>query len=189
MGIGLLGGVFDPPHNGHLALARAAIEELGLERLLVLVVQNPGHKAVATPADVRLLLARLAFAPLPQAEVELDRHERTVDSLEKRRPRDAYFVLGADELAGFWGWKRPERVLELVRLAVAIRPGVERADVEAAIARLPDPGRVVFFEMPETPISSSGVRSRVARGESIADLVPDAVAREIARLGLYTGAE
>ena len=86
MAIGLLGGVFDPPHVGHVALARAAVAQLELERLLVYVVADPGHKRATTPAETRLALARLAFADVPEATVELDRHARTVDSLEERKP-------------------------------------------------------------------------------------------------------
>ena len=188
MAIGILGGAFDPPHEGHVALALAAVEQLELERLLVLVVERPGHKEVAMPAGVRLALARLAFAQVPGAEVELDAHAWTVDSLEARRPRDAFFVLGADELASFWRWRRPERVLELVRLAAARRPGVPSDDLRRALARFPA-GRVVLFDMTEVPISSSEIRARVARGEDAHRLVPEAVAREIARLGLYREAE
>lgn len=187
--LGVLGGVFDPPHNGHVALARAAVEQLGLDRLLVLVVADPGHKEVETPASVRLTLARLAFSDVPGAEVELDPYPRTVDSLEARRLGEAVFILGADELAGFARWKRPERVLELVRLGVARRPGVSEEDLAAALARLPDASRVLLFDLEPIAISSSGIRERVARGEPIDGLVPQAVAREIARLGLYRGGE
>ena len=189
MALGILGGAFDPPHVGHVRLARAAIDELGLDRLLVLVVEDPGHKLVSTPADARLQLARLAFAEVPEAEVELDRHERTVDSLEERRPEDAYFLIGADELADFWSWKRPERVLELVRLAVAVRPGVSEEALEAALERFPMPGRVSFFEMEPTPVSSTEIRLRISRGESIEGLVASDVAETISRLGLYAPAE
>jgi nicotinate-nucleotide adenylyltransferase len=186
--VGLLGGAFDPPHLGHVRLAEAALEGLRLERILVLVVEDPGHKTVATPADDRLALARLAFEPIPKAVVELDPYERTVDSLEARRPEDAYFVLGADELADFWSWKRPERILELVRLAAAVRPGVAEAELQRALARFP-PGCVTCFEMAPVEVSSSEIRERVGRGESIAGLVPPPVADEIARRGLYLARE
>lgn len=189
MALGLLGGAFDPPHVGHVRLARAAVDGLGLERLLVLVVEDPGHKCVATPASTRLALAELAFAEVPEAAVELDRHERTVDSLEERLPEDAYFVLGADELAGFWGWKQPERVLELVRLAVAVRPGVPEEELREALKRFPSSPGVTFFELEPIDVSSTEIRERVARGAPIDHLVPRAVAAEIARLGLYTAAE
>jgi nicotinate-nucleotide adenylyltransferase len=72
-----------------------------------------------------------------------------------------------------------------VRLAVARRPGVSEAELAGAVARVPDLGRVVFFDMPEVPVSSSDVRQRLAGGESVAGLVPEAVAEVIARLGLY----
>jgi nicotinate-nucleotide adenylyltransferase len=183
--LGILGGVFDPPHVGHVALARAALVHFQLERLLVLVVADPGHKRATTPADVRLELARLAFEDVPEAEVELDPQARTVDSLEALEPRDAVFVVGADEFVDFPQWKNPERVLQLVRLGVAMRPGVPEKRLRSTRARLPAPDRISFFEMEPVPVSSSQVRERVARGEPIDDLVPAKVADEIARLGLY----
>jgi nicotinate-nucleotide adenylyltransferase len=189
MALGILGGVFDPPHVGHVALARAAIAELDLEELLVLVIEDPGHKHVSTPAATRLELARLAFAGIPGAVVELDRHGRTVDSLEERRPLDAFFVIGADELADFWQWKQPDRVLELVRIAVATRAGVSDERVQDARARLASSDRVVVFELDPVPVSSTAIRERVARGQNIDGLVPASVAEAISRLGLYVRAE
>jgi nicotinate-nucleotide adenylyltransferase len=152
----------------------------------VLVVAEPGHKQATTSAETRLELTKLAFADVPGARVELDAHSRTIDSLEERRvPTDSFFVIGADELAGFEAWKSPHRVLELVRLAVAMRPGVARDDVEAVRARLDAPERIVEFRMEPLPISSSEVRARVRDGQAIDDLVPARVAETIARLGLY----
>jgi nicotinate-nucleotide adenylyltransferase len=185
MELGLLGGAFDPPHLGHVQLARAALELYELPRVLVLVVADPGHKETTTPAEVRLELARLAFEDLPRAEVELDSHGRTVDALEELQPHDAVFILGGDEFADFPSWKEPARVLELVRLGVALRPGVPDERVQAALARLSAPGRVSFFEMTPVPVSSSEVRDHLRRGESIRELVPGPVADAIERLGLY----
>jgi len=187
--VGILGGVFDPPHLGHVALARAAVRELGLEQLLVLVVADPGHKHAILAAETRFELARLAFADVPEASVELDSHARTVDSLEERRLEDAVFILGADELADFDHWKDPGRVLELVSLGVAMRPGTTRDELESVRRRLSAPARVVAFEMEPVAISSSEIRRRVARGEPIDDLVPPAVAEAISRLGLFTTPE
>jgi nicotinate-nucleotide adenylyltransferase len=189
MAVGLLGGAFDPPHLGHVALARAALEQLDIDRLLVLVVADPGHKRATTPADTRLELARLAFAGDPRVEVDLDPYERTVDSLEARSLEDPVFVIGADELVDFSTWKSPARVLELARLAVAMRPGVPDARAREAHARLPTPDRVSFFEIPSVPVSSSLVRERVARGEPIDDVVPREVADAVRRLGLYARPE
>jgi nicotinate-nucleotide adenylyltransferase len=187
--LGILGGIFDPPHLGHVDLARAAIEQLGLDELLVLVVADPAHKLATTPADTRLELARLAFEELSHVTVELDLHPRTVDSLEERRPEDAYFILGADELASFESWKSPERVLELVRLAVATRPGVSHEDVEAVRRRLDADDRIVEFEMTPVAVSSVDIRARIARGEPVDAVLPPRVADAVLRLGLYLPSE
>jgi len=187
--LGILGGAFDPPHAGHLALAQAARAHFGFERLLVLVVADPGHKRTFAPGDARLELARLAFEAVPGAEVELDRHRRTVDFLEERRPEEAVFLVGADELAAFSTWKSPERVLELVTLGVAARPGVPEDELHRARARLPAPDRISFFALEPVTVSSTEIRERTARGEPIDGLVPPKVAEAIVRLGLYRNAE
>jgi len=182
--IGLLGGAFDPPHVGHVALADAAERELGLERVVVVIVADPGHKDVHCSAETRLDLARAAF---PGREVELDRHARTVDMLRAGRWPDPVFLIGADEFADFPGWKEPDAVLELARLGVASRPGYPREPLDRVLAGLAHPERVLFFEIEPVPVSSSEIRERVARGESIDGLVPPAVAAEISGRGLYRG--
>jgi nicotinate-nucleotide adenylyltransferase len=183
--LGLLGGAFDPPHNGHVVLAREALERFALERLLVLVVAAPGHKRVATAFDERLELARLAFAGLPRTEVVPEQHAYTVDSVRDGRFGDAVFLVGADEFADFLSWRDPEAVLEHVRLAVATRPGHPRERLDDVRARLRRPDRVEFFEIPPVAASSTDIRERAARGEPLDDLVPPDVARRIAELGLY----
>ena len=181
---GLLGGAFDPPHLGHVALADAAERQLGLERVVVVVVADPGHKDVHCPAETRLELARAAF---PRRQVELDRHARTVDMLREERWPDPVFLIGADEFADFPTWKEPEAVLELARLGVAGRPGYPRERLRQVLAGLARPERVLFFELDPVAVSSSELRERVARGEAIDGLVPPAVAREIEEKGLYRG--
>ena len=109
--------------------------------------------------------------------------------LEARDFSDPVLVIGADQLVGFSTWKRPERVLELARLAVAMRPGVPDERAREAHARLPSPDRISFFDLDPVPVSSTLVRERVARGESIADLVPPKVEDAIRHLGLYGPAE
>ncbi len=186
---GILGGVFDPPHNGHVALARAALRELELAELLVLVVADPGHKGVVTPAETRLELARIAFEGVQRTTVELDPHARTVDSLEERKPRDAVFVLGADELVAFREWKSPERVLELVRLGVAMRPGTSPDAVRAVARRLGDPdagARVRARARPGLVVGDPGTRRARAVGRRPR---PVGVAWAIRRLGLYAAPE
>jgi nicotinate-nucleotide adenylyltransferase len=183
--VGILGGAFDPPHDGHVALAREAICHFGLERLLVRVVADPGHKEVATPATTRLRLAQLAFASVPGAEVSLDPFARTVDSLEALGLDDPVFLIGADELAAFPTWVRPARVLELSRLGAATRPGVDMAPLQRVVARLSQPDRVELFPITPHDVSSSEVRARAAEGGPLDGLVPPSVAAEIERLGLY----
>jgi cytidyltransferase-like protein len=85
----LLGGTFNPPHTGHVELARAAEENFG-DEVVVLVAAQPGHKDVALDADTRLALARAAF---PHHQVELDPHERTVDMLVAGPWRDPIFLI------------------------------------------------------------------------------------------------
>jgi len=183
--VGVLGGAFDPPHLAHVALARTGIAMFSLERLLVRVVADPGHKEVSTQAELRLELARRAFSELQEAEVELDPFARTVDSLEALALEDPVFLLGADEFAALLSWKEPDRVLDLARLGVASRPGSDPARFDEVLGALRRPERVTFFPFQPHSVSSSDIRARVARGERIDGLVPPAVESEIERLGLY----
>ena len=185
--IGLYGGAFDPPHNGHVALARGAVERLGLERLVVLVVAAPGHKEVHTDLETRLRLARAAFADLPGVEVRPDDHARTIDSVRAAREefRDAIFVMGADEFAGFRDWKDPDGLLELVRLGVGTRPGFPRERLDAVLTSFERPDRVDFFEIDPVDVSSTEVRRRAAAGDSVDDLVPRGVAELVRKPAVY----
>jgi nicotinate-nucleotide adenylyltransferase len=179
---GLLGGAFDPPHVGHVALAEGAGRQLGLDRLVVIVVADPGHKETHATADIRVELARAAF---PGREVELDRHARTIDMLRDATWDDPVFLIGADEFADFRDWKEPDAVLELARLGVASRPGYPQEQLDVVLAGLAHPERVLFFEIEPQPVSSREIRELVALGEPIDGLVPPAVAAEIAGLRLY----
>jgi nicotinate-nucleotide adenylyltransferase len=179
----LYGGSFDPPHRGHVELARRAKEELGAERLTVLVSADPGHKHVETPADARLRLARAAF---PGDDVLLDEHARTIDTLRAHDDwNDPVFLIGADEFCDFASWKEPDEVLRLTRLGVATRPGFPRERLERVLAQLEEPQRVLFFEIEPTPLSSRELRARIAAGEDVAADVPPAVGEMIRAEGLY----
>jgi nicotinate-nucleotide adenylyltransferase len=182
---GLYGGVFDPPHNGHVVLARAALEHFDLQQLLVLVVVDPGHKSVELEFEQRYRLGRLAFHGLPRTELHPEGHERTADALRKHHFADAIFFIGADEFAAFPTWKEPDEVLRRTRLGVATRPGYPPEAFEEVLAQLEQPERIEFFEIPAVDVSSSDVRRRIRAGEPIDGLVPDAVAREIEGAGLY----
>jgi nicotinate-nucleotide adenylyltransferase len=179
---GLLGGAFNPPHNGHLALARAAQEHFDLDDLAVLVAERPGHKRVHLDAETRLKLARAAF---PDFQVEPDPYERTVDMLRARQCGEPLFLIGADQFADFLTWKDPEGVLALSRIGVATRPGFPLERLDSVLQQLSRPDRVELFEIEPVSISSREIRERVGRGESIDGLVPPAVAELIESLGLY----
>ncbi|HEX7255526.1 MAG TPA: nicotinate-nicotinamide nucleotide adenylyltransferase [Gaiellaceae bacterium] len=172
MTVAILGGVFDPPHLGHVALAEGARDQLGVDELLMLVAEQPGHKGVIADAESRRRLAELALGRF--GEVRLDDHAYTVDFLRDAELDRPYFVLGGDEWESFGSWKEPDEVRRLARIAVGARPG-----------HPPPEGGVEVLRIDQHPISSSEIRARVAAGEPIDDLVPPDVAREIERLGLY----
>ena len=182
---GLFGGAFDPPHNGHVTLAETALEHFALERLLALVVVDPGHRDVVLDFPTRFGLAELAFAGLPRTVVVAEGHRYTADAVRGGRFGEALFLVGADEFANFLSWKDPNGVLEEVRLGVATRPGFPPEALDPVLQGLERPDRVQFFDMPELPISGTEIRARAARGEPVDELVPLAVAAEIDRLGLY----
>jgi nicotinate-nucleotide adenylyltransferase len=173
--IGILGGRFDPPHIGHLALAEAAVERFAIDDLHVTVVADAAHKRSVAPVEDRLAMARLTFAALG-ATVEREEHAYTVDALEAYGYDDPIFLIGADQLADFPTWKEPARVLELARLGVATRPGYALDE---------DSDRIETFEIPPHGVSSSLIRERVSRGEPIDGLVVPAVADYIAANRLY----
>jgi nicotinate-nucleotide adenylyltransferase len=197
--IGILGGTFNPPHLGHLVCAQEAYLQLQLDRVMLMPARIPPHKPVEDEpgADHRLELCRLAFErdegrfQVSDLEVRREGTSYTVDTLEELHSRapdnELYLIVGADIAAGLPKWRDPERVLSLAALAVAERPGTERAEVERALGELRGADRAQFFDMPEIGISSTMLRNRVRDGQPIRYLTPDAVAGYIARNNLYRG--
>ena len=179
--IGVFGGQFDPPHNGHLAVVRAAREQLRLDRVLVVPSARPPHRpAPATPAETRYRLAQAAFADEPgvavsRIEIDRDGPGYTAETLEALSgpDRELYLILGADQLAALDSWHRPERVRELARLAVAARPGAPPADAAARLVMEP------------VDVSSSALRRLIGEGADVSAMVPASVADAIAREELY----
>jgi nicotinate-nucleotide adenylyltransferase len=198
---GILGGTFDPIHHGHLAIAEAAREELGLERVLFVPAGQPPHRAHApgASAEDRAAMVALAIADAPAfalSRLELDRAgpSYTVDTLTalaagdgSGRPAiDLRFILSAEAFAEFPTWHEAERVLALCRLVVLPREGHPAPDLPALVARLPAlEGRVTLLDGPRIRLSASEVRGRAAAGLSVRYLVPDAVAAYIADHRLY----
>ena len=179
MSIGILGGTFDPVHNAHLAMARAALAQLGLERVLWMPTGAPKYRKPArASAAQRLAMLRLAIAGEPCYAIDerelADGHSGyTVDSLQGFTGKPV-LLLGADQYAEFEHWHRWREVLERAGLAVFARPGSPAPDARVR--------SVAFAPM---DISASDIRARAARGESLAGLVPPAVAGYIAHYHLY----
>jgi nicotinate-nucleotide adenylyltransferase len=194
--IGILGGMFNPPHAGHLALARAAASDLGLERVLLTPVLVPPHKpAKWDPGpEHRLQMCRLAVhgdARLGVCTLELERPgpSYTVDTLRAIHASDPdaelTLIVGADMARTLGSWREPREILKLARLAVAERDGSPRQEVLDALIPLGAENRTAFVEMPPHDVSSSLVRRRLTAGSPIDELVGAEVARYIAEHELY----
>ena len=198
--VGIIGGSFNPPHAGHLVCARMAAEQLGLDRVLVMPYSRPSHREVPDDPgpEVRLDLCRLATdgdGLLEASGVEVARGgvSYTAETLEalSEGPGGEEFtlILGADAAEQLDSWSRPERVVELARLAIAPRVGAAPAEQVALDLRERFPGaRAESFDMPRIGISSSMVRDRVGAGLSIRDMVCPSVEAAIAEGGWYTEA-
>lgn len=198
--VGILGGTFNPPHVGHMLCAQEALWELGLDRVLLIPVHTPPHKEAPEDPGVehRVELCRRAVAGDPRLEVSRVEADRpgasyTVDTLRELHERaptgdQLTFIVGGDQAHGLPSWREPEALLELAELAVAEREGFGRADIVQRLEGLRGAAeRVRFFTMPRVDVSSSLVRRRVAAGQPIRWLVPDAVAAYIESAGLYRG--
>jgi nicotinate-nucleotide adenylyltransferase len=207
--VGIVGGTFNPPHLGHLALARHALTELDLKRVFLLPANRaPGKPPEPDPGpEHRVRMCRLAVAGAAGVsacalEIERGGTSYTADTLraihEGWPDAELTFIVGADTARTMPGWRDPEDVLELARIAVAEREGTgaeEALDVLAAIGaaagddeprgRPTAAARTLVLHMPSIEISSSLVRRSVAGGERVEDLVGSAVAGYIAELGLY----
>jgi nicotinate-nucleotide adenylyltransferase len=196
MRIGILGGTFNPPHLGHLAVAQEAHAQLGLDKVVLMPVFIPPHKALDDDPgpEARYELCHLAVAKddrFAVSRLELDRGgpSYTVDTLRTIHAGspgdDLTFIVGGDVAQGLPSWREPEAVLDLATVAVAEREGIRRQDIVERVSALPGAGRLVFFDFPRMDISSSSVRRRVREGRPIRYLVPDDVARVIGARGYY----
>jgi nicotinate-nucleotide adenylyltransferase len=172
------------------------MEQLGLDRILLVPTGKAPHKVIEDDpgAEVRLRLTELAAEGeerIEASDIEVRREGLsytylTLEELHDEDPeRELTFLMGADMAAALPSWERPDRVVELARLGIAARPGVDMAEVEAALQQLGAADRVEIIAMPECEISSSMVRERAAAGEPLDDFVPAPVAEMIVREGLY----
>lgn len=211
--IGILGGTLDPIHCGHLAAATAARDAFELPRVLVMPSHVPPHRPVQPSASPfhRFAMTALAVTGVPRVEacddeLRADGPSYTVSTLERLQGRgfaapQIFFVTGADAFADIATWKRYPEVLDLAHFVVVSRPGY---DIEGLASRLPDlrdrmrpagapartDGRTLIFLLPTaTPdVSSTRLRDRLRRGESVAGLVPPLVDTYIHQHRLYSAA-
>jgi nicotinate-nucleotide adenylyltransferase len=187
----MFGGAFDPPHRAHVALARAAVAQLALDRLYILPTGDAWHKdRTLTPAAHRLAMARLAFADVPAAHVD-DRELRragptysvdTLRELQAEHPQaQLHLLMGEDQAAGFTRWHQWQEVARLAVLCVAGRGSGEGI---AALRSLPGV-RVEALQWLQMPESATDIRARLTMGQDIAELAGPAVARYIESHHLY----
>lgn len=197
---GILGGTFDPVHTGHLILAQEVLWRLGLDEVWFIPTGLPWMKRDETITDRehRRAMVELAIADNPAFQlstIELDRpgETYTVDTLDALRAGpmagdEVLFIMGADTLHTMARWKDPKRILEQVRLVVAMRPGHEGLDLEALTAIDASAAeRVMVVHMPLIEISGTELRRRMRDGEPVRYLVPDAVGDYIEKHRLYRG--
>lgn len=193
MKYGILGGTFDPPHVGHMHLAREAMARLALDEIIwIPASRNPLKRTRRSSAKDRLAMCRLATKNEPGmavSDVETTRggDSYLVDTLQELKvvlPGDYWFILGMDALAQFPDWKETERILEMCRLAVVARPGT---DTRSTLERLgSDLARSIdIVEASPKAVSSSNIRDMAVRGEDFTHLVDPAVHDYIVKHGLY----
>jgi nicotinate-nucleotide adenylyltransferase len=191
--VGILGGTFDPPHVGHVAAARAVIERLGLDRLLLVVANDPWQKSgqrAVSPAEDRFALTEALAAEVPGAEasrLEIDRGgpSYSVETAEEvlaeaggGQSATLFLVVGGDLVPELGTWHRSDDLRRLVTLAVVSRP-------TGATQVVPEGWRVEWVDGPRVPVSSSEVRERLAEGAPVDGLVPESVIHCIRRRGMY----
>jgi nicotinate-nucleotide adenylyltransferase len=188
---GLMGGIFDPVHIGHLVLAESALEKCRLDGVLFVVSLNPPHRAqkpIASFED-RLMMTRLAIAEnerfvISDLEKKLASPGYTlavVEYLEQQYPSAEWtMILGADNIAIFDSWHKPEELVKRIRIVVGHRPGYD-VTFEKSVWKK----HFTTFDMPLLQISSTAIRQSIRQGSSVRYFVPDEVREFIISRGLY----
>jgi nicotinate-nucleotide adenylyltransferase len=189
--VGVMGGTFDPIHNGHLVAASEVQQQFDLDEVIFVPTGQPWMKRTVTAGEHRYLMAVIATAANPRFTVSRVDIERsgptyTIDTLHDiRRARpdsDLFFITGADAVAQILEWKDVEEVWSFAHFVAVSRPGHS-----LTISGLPEQG-VSSLEVPALAISSTDCRNRVSRGYPVWYLVPDGVVQYIAKHHLYRSA-
>ncbi|HLI32073.1 MAG TPA: nicotinate (nicotinamide) nucleotide adenylyltransferase [Solirubrobacteraceae bacterium] len=197
MRIGVLGGSFNPPHRGHLELARSARKALALDEVLLVPLCEPPHKdpSPEDPGSAHRLamceaLAGEAGAGVRASAIEIERGGRsyTVETLEQLQAQSPQaqltLILGADMAATLPSWREPQRIAQIAQIAVAPRQEIG-PELERSLAALGAGARIAYLPMRPVPISSTEVRALLAEGRDVSALVGAAVASYIAAHHLY----
>lgn len=186
--VGVMGGTFDPIHNGHLVAASEASSALSLDEVIFVPTGQPGHKKTVTAGEHRYLMTVIATAANPRfsvSRVDIDREGATytIDTLRDissmHPDADLFFISGADAIAQILAWKDIEEIWPLAHFVAVSRPG-HSLKLPAA----PE-GSISSLEVPALSISSSDCRARVMEGKPIWYLVPDGVVQYIGKHKLY----
>jgi len=197
MKIGILGGTFDPPHLGHLALAEAALQQFELDEVLFIPANRNPIKSfkTETAAKHRLAMVECLVRDHPKfaySDMEITRggpsySVDTLSELQMVQPGEYWFIMGADALRGLSEWKSPSRLVRMCRLAVAVRPPLNVSDV---LVKLPEElkGHVDTMQMFGLEISSSEIRTRLHGGQSVAPWLSPEVLQYIQTNKLYRNA-
>lgn len=197
MRLGLLGGTFDPIHIAHLWMAEHARDALSLDQVLLVPAGNPPHKPdlPITPFEVRYRMVELAVEGVPgMAPSRLEEGSEpsftiaTLDKVKRLHPgAELWLVIGGDSLRDLPTWRQPEEIVQRARLAVLPRPGDGGTGGVSTDESPPVPAgaRVDWLDGPRLHLSSTALRRRVERGESIRFLVPEKVRLYIEESGLY----
>lgn len=199
MKIGIFGGTFNPPHLGHISMARTALHELPLERLFVVPTAVPPHKQMtdAVDGELRLEMARIAFGTLPRCEVsdvELRRRGKsyTVDTLRHFAavfPQgELCFLLGGDMLRTMEQWREFEEILRLATLVAFRRETDERLEQAAGHLTRRYGAHIRLVEAPVIEVSSTQLREKIRNGERPTEFVPQGVLDFVIQNNLYGGA-
>lgn len=195
--IGVFGGTFDPPHLGHVSVARSVLEALSLDEVVLVPNGVPAWKldrAVA-PASDRWAMCWLATRGVPGlrvSRVEVDRPgvTITVDTIREIRlaagaDAELFLVAGADTVADMPMWEGIGEIARSMRIAAVTRPGHNMDAVRAAVAACPEPLDVAYIEVPSIELSSTAVRRAIREGEDVVPLVGPDVAAYVRDAGLY----
>lgn len=197
--LGILGGTFDPVHNGHLDLARAAVAELALSELLFIPAPMPPHKNGVKITDFthRYRMVQLAIkgcAQFAASDMENRREGKsyTYDTLtilkEQMPERELYFLTGADALQGFMNWYRWQDILDLCTVVVTTRPGFAfAAPPELLHEAARRQGGLLLLDKEAVDISATALREAIASGTGWQQQLPAAVAQYIIANNLYRG--